>query len=224
MMLFPHNYSSDSLIKYLRKKGALVGENVYFYAPRKTHIDVTNPRLLKIGNNCSITMGAIILTHDYSYSVLNEVYGIMPASCKKTIIGNNCFIGMNAIILSGSVIGDNCIIGAGSVVSGVIPNNTVWGGSPARQICTLAEFKEKRLNCFCDSAKTFVEVFREDKLRNPSISEMGVYIDLFLPRTPENKVYFDKINSRFENVGNNLYNHNPTFSSFEEFIDSISKN
>lgn len=52
----------------------------------------------------------------------------------KIEIGNNVFIGGGAIILKGSVIGDNAVLAAGSVLSGTIPANEVWGGNPARFI------------------------------------------------------------------------------------------
>jgi acetyltransferase-like isoleucine patch superfamily enzyme len=52
----------------------------------------------------------------------------------KIKIGNNVFIGGGTIILKGSVIGDNTVLAAGSVVSGTIPANEIWGGNPAKFI------------------------------------------------------------------------------------------
>lgn len=49
-------------------------------------------------------------------------------------IGNNVWIGENAVILAGSVIGNGCIIGANSVVSGVVEDNTMIAGAPAKAI------------------------------------------------------------------------------------------
>jgi acetyltransferase-like isoleucine patch superfamily enzyme len=58
-------------------------------------------------------------------------------------IGSNVFIGYGAIILPGTVIEDNCVIGAGSVVRGVVPQNSVAAGVPARRIRSLEEYKCK---------------------------------------------------------------------------------
>ena len=43
----------------------------------------------------------------------------------SVIIGRHCWIGSNVTILKNTVIGDNCVIGAGTVVSGVIPSNSI---------------------------------------------------------------------------------------------------
>jgi len=50
------------------------------------------------------------------------------------IIGNNVWVGNNASILQGVKIGNGVVIGANSVVTQNIPDNTMWGGVPARLI------------------------------------------------------------------------------------------
>jgi len=64
-ILYKENATSDSLIKYLRERGAEIGEGVKIYAPNKTLIDKQNPYLLKIGDYVRITEGVKILTHDF---------------------------------------------------------------------------------------------------------------------------------------------------------------
>ena len=49
-------------------------------------------------------------------------------------VGNNTYFGVHCTILPGSTIGSNCVIGAGSVVRGVIPDNSVVMGNPAKVI------------------------------------------------------------------------------------------
>jgi acetyltransferase-like isoleucine patch superfamily enzyme len=56
------------------------------------------------------------------------------------LLGNNVWIGGNVIILKGTRIGDNSVISAGSVVSGRIPKNQVWGGNPARFIYSISNY------------------------------------------------------------------------------------
>lgn len=48
---------------------------------------------------------------------------------KSVRIGNNVWIGGNAVILAGSDIGNGCVIGANSVVSRVIPDNSIVVGA-----------------------------------------------------------------------------------------------
>jgi acetyltransferase-like isoleucine patch superfamily enzyme len=85
-----------------------------------------------IGKNCRISTSCMIssVTHKIaSYNritddnVENKGFGIM--------IGDNVWIGANCVIMPGSIIGNNSIIATASVVKGVIPDDEIWGGSPA---------------------------------------------------------------------------------------------
>mgnify|MGYP000899967112 FL=1 len=110
------------------------------YNARNTTIDETSLQHIFIGDNTQITAGVIVLAHDYSYSVLGNIFGELPRQQRDTVIGKNVFIGMNSVILMGAKIGDNVIVGAGSVVSGSIPSNSVCAGNPAKVICSLEQF------------------------------------------------------------------------------------
>lgn len=121
-------------VKYLRKKGAEIGENVEIWS---TKIDKKHSYLLKIGNNVKIS-DARILFHDASTKM---VLGYSKVG--KVIIEDNVFIGADAIILPGVRIGKNTIIGAGAVVSKDIPSNSVVAGNPAKIIGTMDEFVER---------------------------------------------------------------------------------
>lgn len=83
---------------------------------------------LMIGNNCDISAGVQIYTHDTVDRVLygNEI------STASVIIGNNCYIGPNTVISKGVTIGDNVLIGANSFVNKDIPNNTKAYGTPIK--------------------------------------------------------------------------------------------
>ena len=141
---FPRLSSPYLYNKILKMEGIDVGDKTKFFQPRTITIDRERPWMLKIGNYCKITRGCIILTHDYSRSVLRRAFHDFLGESGMTIIGDNVFIGMNSIILMGAKIGNNVIIGAGSVVSGNIPDNVVVAGNPAKIIRTLDKHLEIR--------------------------------------------------------------------------------
>lgn len=77
-ILRQHKASSKDFVKYLRKKGVVVGEGVSIFDPQSVFIDSTRPCLLEIGNNVFIGMQATIL--------------------KGVTIGNNVIIGANSLV------------------------------------------------------------------------------------------------------------------------------
>lgn len=167
----------------LKLEGFKVGKGTMFYDPNSMTIDRERPWMLEIGEYCKITKGTIILTHDYSRSVLRRAYGEIIGEASKTVIGNNVFIGMNSIILMGSKIGNNVIIGAGSVVSGIIPDDVVVAGNPAKVIRTLGEHFQRRKNRVVGEAKLFVTTFYDRYKRIPTVKEMNAFFPLYLERS-----------------------------------------
>lgn len=108
---------------------------------------------LKIGNNCefgdnthivahkSVCIGNNVLiaskvfisdTNHGNYKGRCEAPSVPPKKRKfitgTVRIGDNVWIGENAVILSGSDIGSGCVIGANSVVSEIIPENSIVVG------------------------------------------------------------------------------------------------
>lgn len=85
---------------------------------------------LSIGENCSISTGVQIYSHDtvnWAISGGKEPYEYAPVS-----IGNNCYIGPNVVISKGVTLGDSCIVGANSFVNKSFEANSKIGGNPAR--------------------------------------------------------------------------------------------
>ena len=143
-LIHPHTYSSEAFVKHLRKTGAMIGDNTVFVAPNRIVVDAGRRKYINIGEDCVITEGVKILCHDYSWSVLTKSHNeILPDPGKKVTIGNNVFIGVNTTII-GATIGDNTIIGANSFVSHSLKGGYVYGGCPARIICSL-EYYYKNL-------------------------------------------------------------------------------
>lgn len=185
MKFFPFLAKKYDMNVILKAIGVEVGKGTIFYGPETMQIDRSRPYLLSIGEYCKITSGVTILTHDYSRSVLRRVYGDVVGEGKKTIIGNNVFIGMNAIVLMGSHIGNNVIVGAGSVVSGVIPDNVVVAGNPARIIRTLDDHYRIRKEKMLSEAKECVCTYFDKYGNVPEMDEIGAFWPLFLPRTED---------------------------------------
>ena len=113
-----------------------------------------------MGNNVKITRGVTILTHGFDWSVLNGKYGDICGAAGKVTIGNNVFIGMQSTILKGVTIGDNVIIGANSLINKDIPSNSVVAGNPAKVICSLDDYHNKRLSLQFEEAKNWPKHIR----------------------------------------------------------------
>lgn len=87
---------------------------------------------LKIGSNCSISLGCQLVSHDTIKWALSG--GKAPYDYAPIIVGNCCFLGAHAIITKGVTIGDHCLIAAGSVVAKDVPPFSIIGGVPGRII------------------------------------------------------------------------------------------
>lgn len=87
---------------------------------------------LSIGDNCSISAGVQIYSHD---TVDWAISGGKSAYTYASVnIGHNCYIGPNAIIAKGVHLGDACIVGANSFVNQSFPANSKLAGNPAKAI------------------------------------------------------------------------------------------
>lgn len=85
---------------------------------------------LTIGDNCSISAGVQIYSHDTVQWATSG--GIAQPERAPVRIGSCCYIGPNTVVSKGVTIGDGCVIGANSLVNRDIPSNTKAWGTPAR--------------------------------------------------------------------------------------------
>ena len=92
---------------------------------------IRSAKKIIIGESTMIASDVTITDSDWHGIYDRTDYVATP---KEVIIEDNVWIGEKSIILKGSIIGRNSIIGAGSVVNGVVPENVVFAGNPAREV------------------------------------------------------------------------------------------
>lgn len=125
----------------------------------------TEPFLILMGNNVTITSGVRLLTHDGSTRLVKDINGNRYYKYSGVTVGDNVFIGINTIILPGLTIGSNVVVGAGSVVTKNIPSNTVYAGNPACQISTFDSY-QKRVKSTCVVDNTCSTLSYKDRVLN----------------------------------------------------------
>lgn len=230
-LVLGYRADQEVYVSYLKKIGVKIGENIEIFTPASTFIDNTNPHLLTIGSNVSITGPSSILTHDYSVCVTKKKTAGEILGCqKKTVIGNNVFIGWGACVLPGAIIGDNTIIGAYSVVTGILEPNSVYAGNPAKRVCSLDDYYNKRKSKQVHEA---VNIYLEYKKRFNIEPKMEVFHEYFYLFMGKNDVMNHSVPELFEKKfydhGNydetKLYfsKHLPVFESFDAFINYAKK-
>lgn len=126
-------------IEYARKIGVKIGDNC-FIDTRKWS---SEPYLISIGNNVQITKDVYFHTHGGAHigRRANPDFDIFG----KINIHDWVYVGAGAQIMPGVTIGEGSLVAAGSIVTKSIPPNEVWGGNPARFICSVEEYIARNL-------------------------------------------------------------------------------
>ena len=203
---------------FLRKKGIKIGKNCWWGPMNTIAFDFSRPSLVEIGDNVRINLGFTLMTHDGAHMVLRRVYKDFVSSSGHVKIGNNVYFGRWCTVLKGVTIGDNCIIGYGSVVTRDIPSNSVAIGRPAKVICTLEEYYQKRKRIHVEEALEYAHSIKERFNRRPVIADFFEEFPLFLKGTEEVAELPIREQLR-EAYPFYRENNNPVFSSFEDFLD-----
>tara|TARA_B110000003_G_C16504321_1_gene478627 strand:- start:332 stop:880 length:549 start_codon:yes stop_codon:yes gene_type:complete len=128
-------------VRAARDLGVVVGENCRIYTSRFG----SEPFLIGIGNNVTVSARVTFITHDGSLGLFSFDDGSRPYLYAKILIGNDVFIGMDTVIMPGVKIGNNVVIGAGSIVTKSIPSGSVVAGNPARWILSYDDYRVKCL-------------------------------------------------------------------------------
>lgn len=227
-LIYRERSSSEAYINYLKKLGVRIGEETHFYGPRDSNVDETRPYLVEIGRNVHLAPRVVILTHDYGWTVLRDVYHEMVGSGDKVTIEDNVFVGLRTTILKGVTIGENSIIGANSLVTKDIPPNSVAAGVPAKVICTIDEYWNRRKNERVKEAKiTAIEYYKVNG-DFPPVEEMFEFFWIFEKRVQGKEPGYSHPSFHAMLKKRNIYpklkeRYNQTtayFSGYSEFIRS----
>ncbi len=109
----------------------------------------SEPYLITIGNNVQVTKDVYFHTHGGAHVARHvhpkfDIFG-------KIVIEDDAYIGSGSHIMPGVTIGKGSLVAAGSVVSKSIPPREMWGGVPAKFICTVDDYIERNLPYNLDS-------------------------------------------------------------------------
>lgn len=209
-------------IEFLREKGCKIGNNLWITPLVKTvQIDITRPSLVEIGDNVRLNRNLTLFTHDASFYVFkNKFHEIIPRS-GKVKIGNNVYFGRNCSVLAGVTIGDDCIIGYGSLVTRDIPSGSVAVGVPAKVICSLDDYYEKRKQKCIPEAFEYAKSIQERFHRMPEIEDFWEEFPLFVDK--DNMHLYPNLPYKHQ-LGDSLpywlEHHKRVFEGFEEFLEA----
>ena len=213
--------SSNRYISFLRNTGVTIGKNVVFLSPATCSIDVTRPSLVEIGDDCFFNRGFTLLTHDWVSRVSRNAFSVFLPSSGKVKIGNNVSFGFNVTVLKGVTIGDNVFVGLGSIVTKDIPSNSIVAGVPAKVICSLDDYIERKKTESLLESFNYVSSIEERLHRPPILRDFKEEFVFFIDKN--NISEYEEIRPIIErqlgkSYENWLNNHRAPFKSFDEFV------
>lgn len=205
-------------IKSLQNIGIDIADDVVWFGD-DIQIDQTRPSLIHIGHHVFLHNGFKLRTHDYATYVFIHKYNEFIPSSGRVWIGDNVWFGENVTVLKGSTIGNDCIIGINSVVMGEIPEGSVAAGCPARVICTIDEYFERRKEKSLEESFAYARSIAERLGRRPKPNDFWEEFPLFVVGTEVEK-YPDipikrQLGTSFDEW---IKTHKPIYHSFDEFL------
>lgn len=126
----------------------------------------SEPYLITLKRGARISSDVRFINHDGGTWAFRNTWDKYKDVIKygRISVGEYTFVGAGAIIMPGVRIGNNCVIAAGSVVTHNVPDGMVWGGVPARPMCTTLEYAEKCLAKMNEQFSEFdMKAYDQDK-------------------------------------------------------------
>jgi acetyltransferase-like isoleucine patch superfamily enzyme len=136
-------------VQYFRGQGVEIGANVEIFGA-KLFTFGSEPYLVSIGNDVTISHDVDFITHDGGLRVVRAKY---PNAYLygRIEVADNCFLGAHCVLLPGARVGVGCVIGTGSVVAGEIPPGVVAVGTPARPIKSVDDYVQGKRHLWIDT-------------------------------------------------------------------------
>lgn len=211
--------NSQSYITYIRSKGVKIGDNCLLRDPRSFGIDLQRAHLITIGSNVQFNHNNRLIAHDNLAQIFRLKFNDYLPSNGHIIIGNNVIFAQNVTVLKGVTIGDNCFIGFGATVTHDIPANSVAVGTPARVICSIDDYFERRKNESLQESFEFARGIVDRYHRRPVPEDFTESFVWFVSGKDMDK--YPKIPFKHQlgpAYDNYKENHVAKFSSFDEFL------
>ncbi len=121
---------SDNVDLYTFSKSAIIkiGKNSYINGTR-----ISSVLNVSIGEE-NILADVRILDTDFHWAHKNRMRDFSPPPAIPVKTDKNVWVSAGSALMKGVSIGENSVIAFGSVVTGIVPANEVWGGVPAKKI------------------------------------------------------------------------------------------
>lgn len=97
------------------------------------HTFIFSSENITIGNNCLIAPFVYIVDSDHGI-LKSENINQQPNLTSPIVIGDDVWIGSGSKILKGVTINNGAVVAAGSVVNQDVPEYSIFGGIPAKEI------------------------------------------------------------------------------------------
>lgn len=130
-LVYGHNLCISRQCYFDRPKQVKFGDNVFINKFCQFHIGYSDATI-EIGDNVFIGMDVCFVCPTHKIGSYRQRAG--KSIHKGIIVGNGSWIGARCTVLPGVKIGEGCVIAAGSIITKDIPNNTMYGGVPAKFI------------------------------------------------------------------------------------------
>jgi len=127
-------HTTGSFAGYIRigqDSTVLLGDDVT--TTRTVTVTAVEGQSVTIGDDVMIAIGCQVRSDD-AHPIFDVRTGRRVNPSQSVVVGDHVWLGLNATVLGGSRIGDGTVIGAGAIVKGLIPNNCVAAGTPARVV------------------------------------------------------------------------------------------